>query len=466
MDGEAPPREPAADADETGASPTIKGRALAFGAKAAEAPGPYDEGAAGLHNMTLLIQLRWIAVAGQIATVVFVRVWLGVALPLYPMVAILAALVVLNFATSVWLGRQREVGTRALFVALLLDLVALTAQLWLSGGATNPFTWLYLLQVTLAAVMLNTPAAVGIAALACAAIIGLSLSSLPLAFPASESGHTFSLYVAGMVICFLLVAVLLPVFVTRVTRNLRQRDAHLAALQQRAAEEEQIVRMGLLTAGAAHELGTPLSSLSVILGDWRRMPLVQNDQGMVEELEEMRAAVQRCKAIVTEILLSTGAARGEQSSPTTLSAFIETLAREWSVYRSTKALSLVNHVKSTDTPAVFDIVIKQAIFNLLDNAHEASPGWVGLSAEVDAGQFIIKVSDSGPGFDQKMLENIGKPYRSTRGRPGGGLGLFLVANVARTLNGSLSAHNTTLGGAEVTLRLPVAAFAIAERDDA
>src|SRR3546814_7682075 len=77
----------------------------------------------------------------------------------------------------------------------------------------------------------------------------------------------FSLHLTGMLACFLLDAVLLVVFVTRVSRNLRERDAHVAAMRQHAAEESHIVRMGLLASGAAHELGTPLSSLSVLLGD-------------------------------------------------------------------------------------------------------------------------------------------------------------------------------------------------------
>src|SRR3546814_12997760 len=85
-------------------------------------------------------------------------------------------------------------------------------------------------------------------------------------------------------------------------------------MRQHATEESHIVRMGLLASGAAHELGTPLSSLSVILGDWRRMPAVAGDTDMAQELEEMQAAVQRCKAIVTGILLSAGQTRGEARS--------------------------------------------------------------------------------------------------------------------------------------------------------
>src|SRR5690349_18063558 len=106
-------------------------------------------------NMLLLIQLRWIAVVGQIATIAIVQLALGIVLPLTTMALVLGALVLLNGLSYLWLRGRTEVSNRALLLALMLDVVALTVQLYLSGGATNPFTGLYLLQVTLAAVLLD-----------------------------------------------------------------------------------------------------------------------------------------------------------------------------------------------------------------------------------------------------------------------------------------------------------------------
>jgi two-component system sensor histidine kinase RegB len=102
------------------------------------------------------------------------------------------------------------------------------------------------------------------------------------------------------------------------------------------------------------------------------------------------------------------------------------------------------------------------IDNVLDNALEASPDWVGLEACVEDGTLILKVLDKGPGFAPGMLAQFGKPYQSSKGRPGGGLGLFLVVNVARTLGGSVAAVNRKEGGACVTLTLPLSAIALAK----
>src|SRR5207237_5915878 len=129
--------------------------------------------------------------------------------------------------------------------------------------------------------------------------------------------------------CFLLNASLLVIFIGRIGRNLRQRDATLANLRQRAAEEEHIVRMGLLATGAAHELGTPLATLSVILGDWARMAPFAAEPELREEIEEMQVQLQRCKSIVSGILLSAGEARGEAPAETTLHEFLDELVDEW-----------------------------------------------------------------------------------------------------------------------------------------
>ena len=137
-----------------------------------------------------------------------------------------------------------------------------------------------------------------------------------------------------MLICFALNAALLVTFITRISRNLRERDAHLAGLRQRAAEEEHIVRMGLLASGAAHELGTPLATLAVILGDWCRMPFFTSDQELYQEVTEMQVQIQRCKVIVSGILLSAGEARSESSVRTTVCTFMNELAAEWRYMRN------------------------------------------------------------------------------------------------------------------------------------
>ncbi|MDL2353904.1 MAG: ATP-binding protein [Pseudomonadota bacterium] len=409
--------------------------------------------------MQQLIQLRWIAVAGQITTIATVTVGFGVQLPLAAMLKVLACLIAFNIFSHLRWQEERIVTNRQVFLALLVDVFSLTAQLYLSGGMRNPFVFLYLLQVILSAVLLtpwSTWTIVGIVGL-CMAV--LALFAEPLALPLDHEGGLASLYIRGILISVAVNAVLLAIFITRIGRNLRTGDAQLAALRQRAAEEEHIVRMGLLASGAAHELGTPLATLAVILGDWRRMPEFGKNPELLAEIGEMQAQLKRCKSIVSGILMSAGEARGESSAKTSIKVFLDQLVAEWRDNRSIVGFVYDNQI-ARDVPVVSDSTLKQMIWNVLDNALEASPQWLSLVVTRSGDALTLEVTDRGPGFAPGMLDKFGTPYQSTKGRPGGGLGLFLVVNVARTLGGTVSARNRDQGGASVRVNLPLAAIAI------
>lgn len=437
---------------------TPRPTASRFGAAAA---GTGD--ATGRKNMMQLIQLRWLAVFGQLLTIGVVHFGFGITLPLETMALVLAVLVLLNLVSHVWLRRRAEVSSGALFLALTFDVAALTAQLYLSGGPTNPFISLYLLQVTLAAVLLDVRRAWALVALTSACVLGLTLQYRPLELPSHLADDLFRLHLQGLLVCFVLDAVLLVVFVMRINGNLRARDANLAHMRQQAAEADHIVRMGLLASGAAHELGTPLATVSVILGDWRRMEALHSMPDLLQEIDEMQVAVERCKAIVTGILLSAGEARGEAPAVTTADAFLRELVEDWRITRPGATLTWHSSL-DRDLEIIADRALKQVLFNVLDNAYECSGLPIRLSAFQEDADMVLEVSDKGPGFAPDMLAEFGKPYRSSKGRTGGGLGLFLVVNVVRKLGGTVAARNRAEGGATVTLRLPLAALAI-EGDD-
>ncbi|MGE8448968.1 ATP-binding protein [Comamonas sp.] len=417
-------------------------------------------------NMQLLIQLRWLAVVGQVVTISLVRWGFDIYLPLYEMLAVLAGLVITNLICIWWLRwRQHDISSSDLFVALLADVGALSLQLYLSGGANNPFITLFLLQVTLGAVLLKPFYAWGIVVVTGCCAVALAFFYQPLQIMSHRSGAMHSLYLLGLLISFGLNAILLVSFINRIMSNLQLRDTRLADLRQRAAEEEHIVRMGLLASGAAHELGTPLSTLAVILGDWQRMPSIAQDGELMEDLHEMEHQVQRCKSIVTGVLLSAGETRGDAPETTTLVTFMDRVVAQWQSHRQPGNFVYRKQV-ARDVPIISDTSLQQMIFNVLDNALEASPDFVQLVVECpaqDDAQLVLQVTDSGPGFKSEILAHLGKPYQSTKQRPGGGLGLFLVMNVARSLGGHVEARNREQhlgGGAAVRISLPLASIAL------
>lgn len=405
-------------------------------------------------NMRQLVQLRWLAVAGQLVTILGVHFGLGIRLPLALMLGLVGLLALANLAIARVIPR-RPAGPIELGLALLLDISTLTAQLYLSGGAGNPFILLLLMQVVLGAILLEGRAVWLVMATATLSYAGLSVEHRPLLFPLGLA-HRTALFALGAWLGFVLAAVLLVLFIGRISRNLRTRDSYLAQLRNRAAEEDSIVRMGLFASGAAHELGTPLATLSVILGDWRRDPKLNADGDLAGEIEVMLAEVERCKGIVTDILHSAGEPRDEALARMTACTFLEAIVDDWAPRHPSTPVTFACDT-SGDKEVIADPALRQALWSLLDNAAEASPGHVAIEVTTLGSDLLISVIDRGPGFSADQIASLGEPYRSTKGA-GHGVGLFLAANVARRLGGRLEARNRVGGGAEVRLLLSVSAL--------
>lgn len=413
-------------------------------------------------SVVLLTQLRWIAVFGQLGTIIIAATVLKVRLPLAPLLLAPLLLIVINLMVARVVLQRRAFSQRELFSALMIDVAALCWQLYYSGGATNPFTFLFLLQIVIGAIILEARWSWLVALNACLCMALLTFRYVPLRLPERYAGDHFHLYIQGSLFCFVLAAVLLVFFIVRLDRNRRESDAQLAAYHQQAAEEDHIIRMGLLASGAAHELGTPLSSISVILGDWSREPAVVRDPDMAADLADVRRELERCKTIVSGILMSAGEVRGVDPAVTTVCAFIEDIVEEWRA-RIPGELRLLDRVDE-DVPIIADPGLRQIIGNVIDNAIEVSPDLVlieaWLEADGDARRLVLTVADRGPGFAPEMTGRIGQPYASTKGRDGGGLGLFLVVNVIRKLGGTVTVENREGGGASVQLVIPLATLAL------
>ena len=403
-------------------------------------------------NMRQLARLRWLAVAGQLATVAVVGRCLHIPLPFGGLLTAIAGLGLANLA-FVLLPRLRRVTNGWILAALLFDVGALALQLYLTGGAENPFVSLFLVQVVLGAILLEAWSAWVLVVVAGACVVALGYLYVPLRFPTDLVAPVADLYTIGNWLSFVLVSLLLVLFSTRITRNLRARDAYLADLRTRAIEEDHLVRMGLFASGAAHELGTPLATLSVILGDWRRMPRVVTDPELAQEIVEMQAEVGRCKAIVTDILHAAGQPRGEALGRVAAGPFLDEVVAAWREHPHAPAPLDYARDPLAGATLVVDPALRQAIWNLLDNAAEASPAGLAMRAG-GAAELVVAVIDRGPGLPADILADPGRPMVSRKG-VGHGVGLYLAASVARRLGGRLETAARGGGGAEVRLVLPL-----------
>jgi two-component system sensor histidine kinase RegB len=405
-------------------------------------------------NLRRLLLLRVIAVAGALLTLVFAVTRLGLGLPVAPILLILAALAVASVATLWRLRLAWPVRDGEQFAQLLLDVAALTALLYLSGGSTNPFVTFYLLPLAIAAAALPARYVWGMAAVTTVCYSLLQFWHLPLLQGAHVHDSEFGLHVLGMWLGFVLSAGLIAGFAVRMNATLRERERDLATLRENALRQERVVALGTLATGAAHELGTPLSTMAVLVKD------IEPERGVpADTLAILRAQIARCKEILASLSTAAGQMRAESGRRLALDVFLRELVQRWQDLRPGVGATLQLAGPQPAPLIVAEQTLAQAITNILNNAADVSPASVEIDGRWSGDELILEIADRGPGLAPELHGAAGQPLHSSKS-DGLGLGLFLAYTTFSRFGGEVRLHDRDGGGVRCVLTLPLTALQV------
>ena len=282
-------------------------------------------------NLNLLFMLRNIAIAGQLAAV-FGATWiLGLNLPLQPMLMVIGFLAVINAFNGYRINvkAQLNIANHEMFMQLLIDTGALALLIYFSGGAANPFTGFFILQVIIAAILLSplqTWLMVIITGCTYFALSHFSYEVTGLSGP-MELSEQFHLHLHGMLLGYLISACLVAFFVVKMAKNLRDRDEELHKIQQLAYAEGEIMKLGMLAAGAAHELGTPLNAIQLISDELRES--LKDQPAVHPALNLLQRQVSRCCKSMNDLMTVVRQPRALNTSEQLLNSFLAELAKNW-----------------------------------------------------------------------------------------------------------------------------------------
>lgn len=411
-------------------------------------------------NLHWLVRLRWGAAAGQALTIVAVHMAGLMQLSLAPLLAVVLFGVATNVALAAWLRRSPRVTEGVVATVMVLDVALLTALLDQTGGPFNPFCFLYLVHIALAAVILE--------ARYTWALSLLSVSCLGALFLGDSEGETMdhathmermNLHMEGMWVAMAVAAAFIVYFVTRVRRALTEREGELAAAREVSARQERLASLATLAAGAAHELATPLSSIAVAARELtRRLEAERRDPEDAEDARVIRQEVARCRLILDHMAASAGQTSGEGAESVTLVALLEE-AREGVPGAERIHVALGEGVQDV-TLVLPPRGVAQALRVALKNAVEASPDGAEVelaAARVADERLSIVITDRGAGMPRDVLARAGEPFFTTKGPGRGmGLGLFLSRAIVERLGGALALVSVAGQGTRVTFELPMA----------
>jgi two-component system, sensor histidine kinase RegB len=407
-----------------------------------------------------IVRLRWGAVLGQALTIAIATTLFGLRLPLGPLAAIVGLASLTNFAIYRWMRGARTVTSAQVAAVLALDTVLLSSLLFLTGGPSNPFSVLFLVQITLAALVLGMRYAGFIILLSTAAYAFLFFDNVPLA--GMEHVHhagtsAFNLHLQGMFVAFLLAAGTIAYFVTRVSGALRERDAELARAQRLAASNEKLASLTTLAAGAAHELGSPLATIAVASKELERAAEgISGAEPVRDDARLIRQEVDRCRDIVHRMSVGSGNALGEAPERVDVEDIVFQLRTRLGAERSARLDVRASGGGSFRAPWRG---LVQALASLVNNAFDATEALLGrVEVSIEAGGSSLRVTivDHGAGMPPEVLARVGEPFFTTKAPGSGmGLGVLLVRAFADRVGARFALTSAVGEGTKAVLEVPV-----------
>lgn len=404
------------------------------------------------HNLYRLGLIRAVVIIGQCLALIYFTVFKPLGLATTEIAWVLAIYASISIATANRSRLKIPITNKEFFIHLLVDIIFFSVLLYFSGGASNPFISYYLIPISIAAITLPRSYTASIALIALSGYSLLLTYYIPvMAIAPSHMGHTMAgnnLHIIGMWANFAISAAIISYFVSQIARELELQQQKIAEHREQQLENEQLLAIGTLAAGTAHELGTPLNTMRLLVDEMQQAENGNKDIALLSQ------QIDQCKITLKQLQSTANESSSNQYSTQSLQGYFDQLIERWQLMRP-ELNAKVNYDKS-EYPAPdirFHPTIAQSILNLLNNAADASPTGVEVSISWSDVEVIICIKDFGEGYQTTTSSDL-KPF-STNKADGLGLGLFLSQNTVTRFGGSISLDKLPEGGTLTKLCLPI-----------
>ena len=403
-----------------------------------------------LEKKTVVI-LRWIALIGQLLTIYFVHFILDFKLPL----VFCSITIFCGGLTNIFIQfnfKKNQLSNLESTILLFYDVIQLSVLIYLTGGVTNPFIIFVIVPAIVSSTLLNLASTVFLSVITIICLLILTFNFFPLPHPGNLHFHVPDYYIYSIPLALIIILVFLNYFGFRFGYEARRRGNALNKLESVLAKEHELESIGHQAAAAAHSLGTPLSTITVIAKELKKENF--KDQKFADDIDTLLEQVKRCGQILKKL----------SSKDIIDDQYVSNITLQDLLYEITKSFEEI-----TDKKIVLDtskinrkIPIKRSpeitygIRNFLGNAIKFSKNEINIDLVRDDTQTSIKIYDDGPGFPPDILRIIGEPYISTKSKKlqsksGLGLGTFIGKTLLERKKAEIEFSNPDLGGAVVVI---------------
>ncbi len=423
----------------------------------------------GRVRLRTLSNLRWLAIAGQLAALFLVYFAFGYSLPLGYCAIAIAVSAVLNIVLALRYPASHRLANREASYYLAFDVLQLAALLYLTGGITNPFALMFVAPVVIAAATLNLGNTLVLAGIAFASVSLIGIFHRPLPWPAGETLVLPQLYQAGIWAALVIGIGFTSVYAWRIASESTRMSAGLAATQLALAREHRLASLGALATAAAHELGSPLGTIAIVARELERALPANSSE--VEDVRLLRDQAERCRAIIARLANPEEAMLG-QAARLPLGALLDDIAAPHRGEDLAITVVVPHGDADNPVPQVWRAPeLLHGLGNIIENAADFAKTEVRVQASWDTNTLNVVIEDDGPGFAPEIFERIGEPYVTSRpgqNAPGDtdigpgalgehegmGLGFFIAKVLLEQTGGTVKAGNPASGGARVSIAWP------------
>lgn len=416
-------------------------------------------------HLNRLFVLRNLAIAGQFIAVLVTHYILKIELPSVAIGLIILQVTLFNGFVWIRLRQSKPVTENEIFIHLTFDVLALSLLLYFTGGATNPFVMLFLFPLTITVTILPIRYAWLLVAMTviCYSLLMFNYQPLPMGHDMGAMDHSmhgqsadseYNLHLMGMWMAFILNACLITYYVYGMGSTLRRQQKQLSIVREQSIRDEQLVVLGTLAASTAHELGTPLGTMSLLVSELESEIGRDNNQ-INDDLTSLKVQINRCKLSLSDLSASVGASSDLYGGDIqNVEGYFKQLKDEISLIRPESSIECEWQALNSEGQIFTDRTLSLSLINVLENAIDVSPEYIKWTLKSEDEVISIEILDEGPGLSEKALEVIGQqPYSEKE--LGLGLGLYLAYAAIRRRGGTIKQTNRQTKGSRTIITLPL-----------
>lgn len=417
--------------------------------------------AAPRENLRRLLTIRWLLLLCLLAGTGFAYWGFGLSLPYDTLYLVLLAIATFNLITALRLRAAWVVTPQEFFLQILLDILGVTLLFFYSGGASNPFVFYYLVPLSISAATLPWRFTWTLALLSVLAYTLLLFYHIPIAGISPTAAHHLpqsaevesglNPHILGMWFNFIISAGLITFYVMKMSNALQQQQQQLNDHREESLRDEQVLAVATLAAGTAHELGSPLTTMKVLLDEMQHD--YPDSEELAKDLTLLKKQVDLCSNTLKDLVRRAESNQNSGVQQTTIGDYCKRIIERWLLLRPEVKAQVSIQEENRELVVSYHSTVDQAVINLLNNAADAAVSVVQVHMSWSSEYFTTVIVDDGDGIPEHVKQQLGRPFVSTKGK-GLGLGIFLSNATITRSGGTLSLVDNVPRGTRLTIRLP------------